>query len=146
MLGEIPVDLRFRQAAWAYFGYGVVYLVTALSLQLGVFPVRGFLLLWFAIGAVITIGVPWVLMRRRPWFERWILSRRDFARLLAVLVAVRAVVVTSIALRGAGSTRMASLGGGVPAGRAGACAMALVALATAVMLARAAWAPERSSE
>jgi len=68
---------RFRQAAWAYLAYGVIYWLTALWLQLTVFPVRGRLLVWFGLGALIAVGVPWVLVRRRPWFERWILSRRD---------------------------------------------------------------------
>lgn len=135
-------DARFRQAAWTYFGYGVIYWVTALYLQLHVFRVRGSLLLWFAIGALIAVGVPGLLLRRRAWFERWILSRRDFARILAVLVGIRAVLVARIAIRGPESMPMPGMGGGVPTTTAGAWLMALVAAVTAVMLARAAWAPE----
>lgn len=135
-------EAKFRQAAGTYFVYGVIYWVTALYLQLHVFRVRGSLLLWFAIGALIAVGVPWLLARRRAWFERWVLSRRDFARILAVLVAVRAVLVARIAIRGPESMPMPGVGGGVPTTAAGAWAMAVVALVTAVMLARAGWARE----
>ena len=138
------VERRYEQAAWTYLGYGVVYWFTALYLQLTVFPVRGPLLVWFGAGALIAVGVPWLLYRPRRWFERWVLSRRDFARVLAVLVAIRAVYVARLALGGAPSMRMPSVGGGVPPNAAGAWVMALVALVTAVMLARAAWQTEES--
>jgi hypothetical protein len=132
-------ERKFRQAAWTYLAYGVVYWVTALYLQLTVLPVRGPLLVWFGAGALIAIGCPWVLAAPRVWFERWVLSRRDFARILAVLVALRAVLVARIALTGGESMRMPSFGGGVPTSGAGAWLMAAIAAATAVMLARAAW-------
>ncbi len=135
-------DRRFRQAAGTYAVYGVIYWVTALYLQLTVFPARGPLVLWFGLGALLAVGVPWLLWTRRAWFERWILSRRDLTRILAVLVALRALAVARLALGGAGSMRMPSMGGGVPPNAVGAWVMALVALATAVMLARAAWGPE----
>ena len=138
-------EAKFRQAAWTYFVYGVIYWVTALSLQLRVFVVRGSVF-WFAIGALIAVGFPWLLARRRAWFERWVLSRRDFARIVAVLVAVRALLVARIAVKGAETLRMPGIGGGVPTDPAGAWVMTLVALATAVMLARAAWAPEAAAE
>jgi hypothetical protein len=136
------IDARFRQAAWTYLVYGAIYWVTALYMQLRVFEVRGPLLVWFGIGALIALGVPWLLIRRRRWFERWILTRRDFARILAVLVAVRAFAVAWLALRGPGGMRMPNLGGGVPTNALGAWMMALVAAATAVMLARASWQRE----
>jgi len=138
------VESRFRQAAWTYLVYGALYWVTALYLQLRVFEVRGPLLVWFGIGALIALGVPWLLIRRRRWFERWILTRRDFARILTVLVAVRAFAVAWLALRGPGGMRMPNLGGGVPTSAWGAWMMAIVAAATAVMLARAAWQCEPS--
>lgn len=134
-------EQKFRLAAGTYFVYGVIYWVTALYLQLRVFRVRGSPV-WFGVGALIAVGVPWLLLRRRAWFERWILSRRDFARILAVLVAIRAVLVARIAIRGPESMPMPGMGGGVPTTTAGAWLMALVAAVTAVMLARAAWAPE----
>lgn len=132
---------KFRQAAMTYLAYGVVYWVVALYLQLRVFEVRGPLLVWFAIGALIALGGPWLLGRRRPWFERWIVTRRDFARVLAVLVALRTLAVAWIAWRGP-SMRMPTFGGGVPPSAAGAWVMAAVAGVTAAMLARAAWSVE----
>ncbi len=135
-------ETKFRQAAWTYLIYGVIYWVTALYLQLHVFNVRGPLLVWFGIGALIAVGVPWLLIRPRAWFERWILSRRDFARILAVLVASRAVIVARLAYGGSNAMLMPSIGGGVPPNSAGAGVMALVALVTAIMLARAAWSRE----
>lgn len=139
-------ERKFRQAAWTYFGYGVIYWGTALYLQLHVFEVRGRLLFWFALGALIAVGVPWLLVQRRPWFERWVLSRRDFARILAALVIARAGAVAWFAVNGAESTRMPRMGGGVPTGPAGAWAMALVAVITGVMLARAGWAADARRE
>ena len=133
------VEARFRQAAWTYLVYGAIYWVTALYLQLRVFEVRGRLLVWFGIGALIALGVPWLLIRRRRRFERWILARRDFARILTVLVAIRAIAVAWLAVTGPGGMRMPSLGGGVPTNAWGAWVMAIVAAVTAVMLARAAW-------
>ncbi len=138
-------ESRFRQAAWTYLGYGIVYWFTALYLQLAVFPVRGAPLFWFGAGALIAVGVPWLLYRPRRWFERWVLSRRDLTRILAVLVAVRAVYVARLALVGAESMRMPGFGGGVPPSPAGAWPMALVAAVTAAMLARAAWMCEPSA-
>jgi hypothetical protein len=136
------MERKFRQAAGTYLAYGIVYWVVALYLQLRVFTVRGPLLVWFALGAAIALGVPWLLMRRRRWFERWILARRDFARIVAALVALRAIAVASIALHGPARMRMPSLGSGVPATEAGAWLMALVAAVTCLMLARAAWQRE----
>jgi len=133
-------ETSFRQAAWAYLAYGVIYWLSALYLQLRVFEVRRAGLFWFALGALIALGVPWLLIRRRPWFERWVLSRRDFARLLAVLVFARAAAVGWFALDGPQSLRMPRMGGGVPPSPASAWAMAVVALAAGVMLARAGWA------
>ncbi|MBI3825180.1 MAG: hypothetical protein HY294_04215 [Candidatus Rokubacteria bacterium] len=135
----MDIDARFRTAAWTYFVYGVLYWSVALYLQLTVLPVRGGLLFWFGVGAAVAVGVPWLLARRRPGFERWVLSRRDFARLLTVLVAARALIVASIAVHGPLSMRMPSMGAGVPASQGGAWIMAAAAAITAGVLARAAW-------
>ena len=129
---------KFGQAAWAYFVYGVLYWATALYQRLSGSEVRGSWV-WFVVGGVVAVGFPWLLARPRPWFERWVLSRRDFARILAVLVLIRAILVGWIALRGPEGMRMPSMGGGVPTSGAGMWLMALVALVTAAVLARAAW-------
>jgi hypothetical protein len=138
-------DDRFRRAAVTYFVYGVVYWVVALYLQLRVFAVAPRLMIWFVAGAAIAVGVPWLLWRRRPWFERWILSRRDFARLVTALVTVRVLTICWLAWQGPEALRMPRFGGGIPPSRAAALLMALVAAIAAVALARAAWQRERAA-
>jgi hypothetical protein len=138
-------DDRYRLAAWTYFTYGIVYEAVALYIQLYVFPLRGSLLVWFGVGALLIAGVPWLLARRRAWFERWVLSRRDFARILAVLLLVRFLVIARIALHGPEGSRMPSFGSALPSSPLGASVMALVALVTCVMVARAAWASEQDA-
>ena len=80
---------RYRQAAWAYVVYGVVYWLGGLALaQSGLGP-RGMErggAAWFVVGALFVVVFPWILMAERGWFTRWILSRRDFARILTLLV------------------------------------------------------------
>ena len=129
-------DDRFRHAARAYFVYGLVYAVGATYLfRLGLGRGLTFGVVFVLVGWTLVVLIPFLLSRRRAMFERWILSRRDFARILAVLVALRAVLVARIALTGAESMRMPSFGGGVPTRGAGAWLMAAIAAATAVMLA-----------
>ena len=48
-------------------------------------------------GALFVVVFPWLLLRERGWFDRWVLSRRDFARVLTLLVALRAIEVARIA-------------------------------------------------
>ena len=136
-------DARFRQAAWTYLGYGVVYWLGGLVLaQSGLGP-RGMErggLAWFVVGALFIVVFPWVLAREREWVDRWVLSRRDFARILTVLVALRAVEVARVA-RAPRSETVPVLGLAVPMS-VGAWAFVFVTALTAVMLARAAWARE----
>lgn len=131
---------RFRQAAWSYLAYGVVYWVGGFVLAAGGLGPRGMErggLAWFVVGALFVIVFPWLLVRERPWFARWVLSRRDFARLLTLLVALRAAEVTRIAW--APRTETVWVGGlAVPFG-VGAWIFALVTVGAAAMLARAAW-------
>ena len=136
-------DAKFRQAAWTYLGYGVLYWLGGLALmQAGLGP-RGMTpggAAWFLVGALFVVVFPWLLMRARPWFERWILSRRDFARILTVLVALRAVEVARIAW--SPRTELVSLGGFAVPMRVGAGLFCLVTVATTLMLLRAAWSRE----
>ena len=86
-----PRDARYRQAAWTYVAYGVVYWLGGLALaQSGLGP-RGMErggAAWFVVGALFVIVIfPWLLVEERGWLDRWLLSRRDFARLLTLLVA-----------------------------------------------------------
>ncbi|MBI1894375.1 MAG: hypothetical protein HYS14_09710 [Candidatus Rokubacteria bacterium] len=131
-------DAKFKQAAWAYLIYGVVYWFGGLYLQMrGLGPGR-YVAFWFVIGAVIVLLFPYLLSREVRWFDRWVLSRRDFARILTALVLFRALEVGRIALRG-GAASMPAIGGGIFPTRIGAWAFFLITLGMAVMLARAAW-------
>jgi hypothetical protein len=133
-------DDKFRQAAWTYVGYGVVYWLGGLALARSGLGPRGMErggAAWFIVGALFVGIIPWLLIRTRPWFERWVLSRRDFARVLALLVALRAVEVARIAWR-AGAETVPVLGVLVSKS-AGAWMFCLITVVTAVTLARAAW-------
>lgn len=136
-------DQRFRQAAWTYLVYGVVYWLGGLVLiQSGLGP-RGMTrggVAWLLVGALLVVVFPSLLARDRAWFDRWVLSRRDFARVLSLLVALRAVEVARIASAPAHDV-VPVLGLAVPY-RAGAWAFLLVTLAALAMLVRAAWSRE----
>jgi hypothetical protein len=133
-------DEKFRQAAWTYVAYGVVYWLGGLALaQSGLGP-RGMErggAAWFVVGALFVVVFPWLLVRERGWFDRWVLSRRDFARILTLLVAIRAFEVARIA-RAPRAETVAVLGLEISM-RAGAWVFCLLTVVTAVMLARAAW-------
>jgi hypothetical protein len=136
-------DARFRRAAWTYLAYGVVYWLGGLVLARSGLGPRGMErggLAWFVVGALFIVVFPWVLAREREWVDRWVLSRRDIARILTVLVALRAVEVARVAWAPRTGT-VPVLGLAVPMS-AGAWAFVLVTALTAVMLARAAWARE----
>jgi hypothetical protein len=138
-------EAKFRQAAWTYFIYGVVYWFGGLYLQMrGLGPGR-YVAFWFTAGAALVVLVPYLLNREVAWFDRWVLSRRDFARIMTVLVFFRAFEVGRIALRGSVTTVMPSVGGGIFPTRVGAWAFFSITFVTGVMLARAAWAPRSST-
>jgi hypothetical protein len=133
-------DEKFRQAAWTYVGYGVVYWLGGFALAASGLGPRGMErggVAWFVVGALFVVVLPWLLIQDRPWFDRWVLSRRDFARLLTLLVAIRAIEVARIA-RAPRAETVAILGVDVSM-RAGAWVFCLLTVVTAVMLARAAW-------
>jgi len=136
-------DERFRQAAWAYAGYGLVYWLGGLVLiRAGVGP-RGMErggATWLVVGALFVLVFPWLLARQRAWFDRFVLSRRDFARILTALVVLRAVEVARIAW--APKVEVISvLGTTVPLSH-GAWGFFVLTSVTAVMLGRAAWSRE----
>jgi len=136
-------DEKFRQAAWTYLGYGVVYWLGGLALAAAGLGPRGMErggAAWFVVGALFVVVFPWLLVRERGWFDRWILSRRDFARVLTLLVVIRAIEVARIARAPRGET-VSVLGLDVSM-RVGAGAFCVLTLATAAMLARAAWSRE----
>jgi hypothetical protein len=136
-------DERYRQAAWTYVVYGVAYWLGGLALAGAGLGPRGMErggLTWFVVGALFVVVIPWLLVRERTWFARWILSRRDFARILTLLVVLRAVEVARIA-RAPRVETLSVLGLDVSM-RAGAWAFCLLTIVTAVMIARAAWSRE----
>jgi hypothetical protein len=141
---------RFRTAARAYFAYAVaywiggVYLVgSGVGIPGEVTPAKraAYVAFWAVVGLVPTFVIPYLLRRPRLWFERWILSRRDFARILALFMAWRAYEVLRVALRSATATVPAPWGGDIPL-RAGAAVFFVITAAALVLLARAAWAGE----
>lgn len=136
-------EARYHQAAWTYVAYGVVYWLGGLVLASGGLGPRGMErggTAWFVVGALFVVVFPWLLVRERGWFDRWVLSRRDFARVLTLLVVLRAIEVARIARMPRAET-VSVLGLAVSL-RAGAWAFCLLTVVTAVMLARAAWSRE----
>jgi hypothetical protein len=143
-------DVRFRAAAGAYLLYGAVYYVGGLYLvSQGVGVMGGSsgggrgggLLFWAITGLVPFLGIPWLLHSRRPGFEGWVLSRRDFARLVSGLLAFRAYKVGQVAFRPDAASVAAPWGGAVTF-QIGAAIFLVVTLLALVMVARAAWARE----
>jgi hypothetical protein len=134
----------FRAAARAYFVYGVIYWVGGAYLAsrgVGVRSGDGFVwsgVLWVAVGLVLVLLIPFLLRAPRAWFERWILSRRDFARILALFMAFRAFQVGRIALRPE-SPSVALPWAGAVSFRTGAAVFFIVTVVALVFVARAAW-------
>jgi len=143
--GLVLMD-RFRLAARAYLVYGVIYWLGGFYLALQGVGVRGDRMMqpgvaWIILGLVLVVAIPYLLARRRTWFERWILSRRDFARVLAAFMAVRAWHVLKVALRPETASVPAPWGGEITF-RLGAIVFMIVTVAALLAIARAAWAEE----
>ena len=133
---------RFQGAALAYLAYGVVYWIGGVYLALHGVGVRGSAaaagLAWIALGLVLVAGVPYLFWRPRVWFERWILSRRDFARIVALFMALRALALVRVAARPETATVAAPWGGEITF-RAGAAVFLVVTLGALLLVTRAAW-------
>jgi hypothetical protein len=135
-------DARFGVAARGYLVYGIVYWLGGAWLWLhdvGRGPLAS--VVWIALGAVLVLLVPYLLRRRRAWFERWVLSRRDFARVLALFMVFRVLAVLRIVLR-VETAVVAAPWGGVVSYRVGGIAFVLVTLTALALIARAAWTDE----
>jgi hypothetical protein len=139
---------RFRAAARAYFAYAVVYWIGGVYLVWNGVGIAGevtpskraaYVAFWAVVGLVPTFVIPYLLRRARAWFERWILSRRDFARILVLVMAWRALEVLRVALRPATASVPAPWGGDIPF-RTGAAVFFVVTVAALALVARAAWA------
>jgi len=143
--GSVLMD-RFRLAARAYLVYGVVYWLGGFYLATQGVGVRGGRMMqagvvWIVLGLVLVVFIPYLLAQRRAWFERWILSRRDFARVLTAFMAVRAWHVLKVALRPETATVAAPWGGEVTF-RVGAIVFVIVTVAALLVIGRGAWAKE----
>lgn len=144
----IPVvERRFVTAAGAYLVYAIFYWVGGVYLVWQGVGIPGpvtpsrraaYVAFWAALGLVPMLVIPYLLRRRRPWFERWILSRRDFARILVLFMAWRALEVLRVALRSTTATVVAPWGGDI-AFRAGAVVFFVVTAVALALIARAAW-------
>ena len=137
---------RFRLAARAYLIYGVIYWLGGLYLATHGVGIRGGRVMqsgvvWIVLGLVFVGAIPYLLAGRRAWFERWILSRRDFARVLTAFMALRAWHVLRVALRPDTASVAAPWGGEITF-RAGAIVFLIVTVAALLVIARAAWAKE----
>lgn len=137
---------RFQVAAHAYRIYGVIYLIGGSYLILHGVGVRGGRVVesaavWVVLGLFFIVFIPYVLAQRRAWFERWIVSRRDFARILVVFMAWRAWHVLRVVIRPDTATVAAPWGGEITF-RLGAAVFLVVTVATFLVIGRAAWAEE----
>jgi hypothetical protein len=137
-------DARFRAAARAYVVYGLVYLVGGLYLISQGVGVMGAstgaattrtMLRWGLIGLIPLVAVPWLLAHRWSWLGGW-LSRRAFAWVLAVLLAVRAVKVAEAVWRS--TAAVAAPWGGEITFRVGAIVFLVVTLTAFGFVVRAA--------
>ena len=139
---------RFRDAARAYLVYGIVYWIGGVWLAFqgigvrGQFAARG--MLWIVLGLVFVVGIPYLLRRPRPWFERWVLGRRDFARILTLFMAIRAWAVLRVVLRPETASVPAPWGGEVTF-RAGAAVFFIVTMVAALFVAVAAWSTDQKA-
>ena len=134
---------RFELAARAYLIYGVIYWIGGVYLAMQGVGVRGGRVMqpgmvWIVLGLVFVVAIPYLLAGRRAWFERWILSRRDFARILTAFMALRAWHVLRVALRPETASVSAPWGGEMTF-RAGAIVFLVVTVAALVLVGRAAW-------
>jgi len=145
-------EARFRQAAWAYLAYGVLYMVGAIYLASQGIGVRGMRagpgVAWFIVGTLLIVIFPLALYR--SWEIHFVLrdsgrtvcffTRGVFAKILTLLVAFRAFGVGQVMIRP--SVPSVPFPGGMEIPMSlGAAVFFLITLATGAMLARAAWAP-----
>jgi hypothetical protein len=135
---------RFRLAARAYLVYGVIYWIGGVYLVSQGVGVRGGRMVqpgvvWIVLGLVFVAAIPYLLAQRRAWFERWILSRRDVARILVAFMALRAWHVLRVAVR-PDTASVSTPWGGEMTFRAGAIVFVVVTVAALALVARAAWA------
>jgi hypothetical protein len=96
---------------------------------------------WIVLGLIFVALIPYLLRHPRAWFERWLVSRRDFARILVLFMALRAYHVARVAVRPETAAVAAPWGGEITF-RMGAAFFFVVTLLALAAIARAAWAGE----
>jgi hypothetical protein len=138
----------YRAAARAYFLYGLVYLAGGLYLiSQGVGVMGGstggatthLMLRWGFIGLIPLVVIPWLLSRPWSWLGG-LVSRRTFAWIVALLLALRAYKVGEVARRGGAS--VAAPWGGEISFQAGAFVFLVVTLIALGFVLRAALSRE----
>jgi len=150
---DVNLDRKYRDAARGYLVYGVVYYVGGLYLLWHGVGVAGSmegrrlgtLAFWALAGLVPMLLIPYLIHARHAWFERWVLSRRDFARIVALFLLFRAYRVGQVITHHHGASVPAPWGGSVTF-QAGAAVFTVITVGALVAVARAAWAPERAGE
>lgn len=134
----------YRAAARAYVTYGIVYLVGGLYLiSQGVGVMGGstggettrMMLRWGFIGLIPLVVIPWLLSRPWSWLGG-LVSRRTFAWIVALLLALRAYKVGEVARREGAS--VAAPWGGAISFQAGALVFLAVTLIALGFVLRAA--------
>jgi hypothetical protein len=144
-------ERRFRDAARAYLTYGIVYYVGGLYMLWHGVGVAGSmegrrvsaLAFWATAGLVPMLGIPYVIARPRAAFERWVLSRRDFARIVALFLLFRSYKVGQVILDHHGGSVPAPWGGTITF-QVGAVVFTLITLYALIMMIRAGWTSARS--
>ena len=139
-------ESRYRTAARGYFAYGIAYYAGGLYLLWHGVGVMGAmegrrartLAFWALAGLVPLLGVPYLLRARRWWFERWVFTRRDFARVVAVFLAFRAWKVAQVVLRHHGASVPAPWGGTLTF-QVGAAIFLVITIGALAAVLRAAW-------
>jgi hypothetical protein len=94
---------------------------------------------WGSVGLIPLLLIPLLLWRPWSWLGGWV-SRRTFAWLVAILLAVRAIKVGQVAVHGGAS--VPARWGGVISFQVGAGVFLLVTLVALAFVVRAAWARE----
>jgi hypothetical protein len=144
MSGPLAGD-RFRIAALGYLVYGAVYWVGGLYLLSQGVGVAGgragggtaaSMVRWGLLGLVPLALIPLLLWWPWSWL-RGVASRRTFAWLVALLLALRAWKVGGILLHGGGS--VAAPWGGEISFRLGALVFFAVTVGALALMLRAAW-------
>ncbi len=142
-------EARFRIAARGYLLYGIAYWIGGLYLLsqgVGVMGSTegrrlGTMAFWAVAGLVPLLGIPYLLQSRRGWFERWVFSRRDFARVVSLFLAFRAWKIGQVVVPGHGGSVPAPWGGTISF-RVGAVMFLVITVSALAAVARAAWAHE----